>query len=123
MYLFTITLRRIHLGLRVVAETKEPSRARWPSVEEPLNLDPAALPEFVAGPEEVKDYGATLGRAVFAGEIRPAFERIRATAEARREPLHVLLSVEADELVPLRWERLCGPLDGDWRFLRLQQRT
>jgi hypothetical protein len=36
----------------------------------------------------------------------------------------VLVSVESEELKTLRWEWLCGPVDGDaWDFLSLDQRV
>src|SRR5690606_13753232 len=46
-----------------------------------------------------------------------------ASADTQQKPLHVLLSVEVEELREVRWERLCAKLDGGWKFLRLQQRT
>jgi hypothetical protein len=66
------------------------------------------------------DYGTVLGQALFAGPVRDAF--VQALA-ASGNALRVLLCVEADDLKALHWQRLCGPLDGGWSFLSLQQRT
>ena len=38
-------------------------------------------------------------------------------------PFECCLCVEDDGLKTLHWQRLCGPLDGGWSFLSLQQRT
>ncbi|MBK7829344.1 MAG: CHAT domain-containing protein [Nannocystis sp.] len=65
-------------------------------------------------------YGERLGRALFCGGVRDAF--IRALA-GRVDPLHVLLTLEADELRPLAWEYLCGPLGEGDDFLGLDQRV
>lgn len=65
-------------------------------------------------------YGERLGRALFWGGVRDAF--IRALA-GRVDPLHVLLTLEADELRPLAWEYLCGPLGEGDDFLGLDQRV
>lgn len=83
-----------------------------------LSLDPAALSAATADP---RAYGTVLGQALFAGpEVRSLFDRARERAEG---PLHVLLGVKDPELRALRWERLCGPVDGAWPFLLLDQRT
>lgn len=84
----------------------------WPEFEEHLrtsSLDPHA-------------YGTLLGEALFVGAIERVFARARG-AVASESPLHVLVSVDADELRPLRWERLCAPLDDRWDFLSLNQWT
>ena len=65
-------------------------------------------------------YGRVLGQALFAGPVRDAF--VQALA-ASGNALRVLLCVEDDGLKTLHWQRLCGPLDGGWSFLSLQQRT
>jgi hypothetical protein len=66
-----------------------------------------------------RDYGEALGRALFIGSIRDAFARsIRGG-----EPLHVMLSIDAPELRPLIWERLCGPQSNGFQFLGLDQRV
>lgn len=66
-----------------------------------------------------RDYGEALGRALFTGTIRDGFARsIRGG-----EPLHVMLSIDAPELRPLIWERLCGPQSNGFQFLGLDQRV
>ena len=66
-----------------------------------------------------RDYGEALGRALFIGSIRDGFARsIRGG-----EPLHVMLSIDAPELRPLIWERLCGPQPNGFQFLGLDQRV
>lgn len=81
-----------------------------------LRIDRVAL-TAKATPQE---YGTLLGQALFRDDVREAFVRARAASE---DHLRVLLSVEANELKVLRWERLCAPLDGGWSFLALDQRV
>ncbi len=65
-------------------------------------------------------YGRLLGQALFRDDIRDAFMR----AQARNDDLlRLLLFVEDPSARRLRWERLCAPLDGGWRLLRLAQRV
>ena len=66
------------------------------------------------------DYGCALGKSLFVGEVDRAFTRALAQAGDR---LHVLLFVEDEPLTRWHWERLCGPIDGAWDFLSLNQRT
>jgi hypothetical protein len=66
------------------------------------------------------DYGRMLGQALFEGQVLIAFLRARARSADR---LSVLLSVEDADLRSLRWERLCAPVDEQWRFLLFDQRT
>ena len=66
------------------------------------------------------DYGRTLGKALFRDDVRSAFDRALSQAGDR---LHVLLFVEDETLSAWHWERLCAPVDGDWDFLSLNQRT
>jgi hypothetical protein len=61
-----------------------------------------------------RDYGVMLGQALFQGKVRDAFLHACAQSE---DPLSVQLFVEAPDLSPLRWERLCAPLDEQWHFL------
>ena len=70
--------------------------------------------------QDAQGYGAILGQALFRDAVRDAF--FQACGDSEGE-LHVLLSIEADELRSLRWERLCAPLDGGWRHLALDQRV
>jgi hypothetical protein len=72
-----------------------------------------------------RGYGLALGRAVFDGPIRELFTAALADTPSG-ESLHVLLSLEAEPLRELRWERLVGPFgtaEADWDFLTLNQRT
>jgi hypothetical protein len=67
-----------------------------------------------------RDYGTVLGKGLFHDDVRDAF------VQSLREGggcLRVLLFVEAADLRTWRWERLCAPLDGQWDFLALNQRT
>ena len=102
---------------------------RWPVVVEQsragalplvkqgwLELDQARLlPQVVA-----QGYGRILGQALFQDDVRDAFVQALSVTDDR---LHVLLYIEADDLKTLRWERLCAPVDGQWQFLLLNQRT
>jgi energy-coupling factor transporter ATP-binding protein EcfA2 len=66
-------------------------------------------------------YGAALGQALFKDSIRDAFVQAR---NESADGVRVLLFVEAEELKIWRWERLCGPVDGNrWDFLSLEQRV
>src|SRR5262245_42135532 len=61
-------------------------------------------------------YGMILGQALFHGSIRDALMQARARSVER---IRVLLVVEAPELKPLRWERLCAPVrqGSGWRLM------
>jgi hypothetical protein len=65
-------------------------------------------------------YGRLLGQALFRDQVRDAFTRAQAKSD---DFLRVLLFVEDPSLRRLRWERLCAPLEGGWRLLRLDQRV
>ena len=67
-----------------------------------------------------REYGQILGQALFRDHLRDAFTRALSAAD---DDLHVLLFVEDDGAKSWRWERLCAPMDGDWSFLALDQRT
>jgi hypothetical protein len=124
VYTITLTVRQVGSDLRVVAETSEPGLTSGIRVEERLALDPTNLPdEFALTTADLRRYGQRIGEAVVHGKIFNAFDRIQGCADAGKQPLHVLLSVEIERLRAVRWERLCAPLDGGWKFLRLQQRT
>lgn len=71
--------------------------------------------------KKLKEYGEYLGKLLFKDDIDSAFT----TAYSKNENLRVLLFIEAEdnELKNLRWERLCAPMDGEWRFLRRDQRA
>ena len=60
-------------------------------------------------------------QALFRGKILEGFVRARAD---QIDGVHILLSVEAEDLEGWRWECLCGPTDaGGWEFLSLDQRA
>jgi WD40 repeat protein/energy-coupling factor transporter ATP-binding protein EcfA2 len=84
--------------------------------ESMLELDPQSLHGLEFDPLE---YGTLLGKALFVEDIRDTF----AQALARGERLRVLLTVEAPELRTLDWHRLTAPVNGQWRFLAIQQNT
>jgi hypothetical protein len=81
-----------------------------------LELDLEALATQVTP----RDYGTMLGQALFRDRIREAFLQARIQSEDR---LSVQLFVEVPDLRTLRWERLCAPVDEQWRFLLFDQRT
>ncbi|MBL8971940.1 MAG: protein kinase [Myxococcales bacterium] len=100
----------------------------WP-VEAVLQDRPRTIPAVIAGTLRIDDaelrslvdplaYGAYLGEALLRGAIRDAFVR----AIAGSSPLHLLISIDARELRPLLWERLCGPAGAGFGFLALDQR-
>ncbi|BCL39606.1 CHAT domain-containing protein [Nostoc sp. MS1] len=73
-----------------------------------------------------RKYGTILGKILFNDGIRDAFIQALASLEDSKNTekyLHVLLYVEANDLKELQWQKLCSPLDGDWDFLFLNQRT
>ena len=100
----------------------------WP-VEAVLQDRPRTIPAVIAGTLRIDEtelrslvdplaYGAYLGEALLRGAIRDAFVRALAGAS----PLHLLISIDARELRPLLWERLCGPAGAGFGFLALDQR-
>src|SRR5437868_3047804 len=128
MHSFVITVqRRVGDTWPVVAETSAGGDSLPVRGETSLRFEslPATTPETVHAHlvglfARPRAYGEALGRALFRDAVRDAF----ASALARSpEQLHVLLFVEDPELQSLRWERLCGPFDGGWQFLALEQRT
>src|SRR5262249_36940789 len=114
-HLFELTIQRGGGGRwPVVAERTAPGAFLPVRAEGFLELDKVSLE--VTEPEE---YGVILGKALFRGGIRDAFQKAR---EKGGGGLHVLVCVEDDELRTLRWERLCAPLDGEvWEPLALDQ--
>lgn len=101
----------------------------WP-VEATLHERARTMPAVITGSFCVDDqamrgivdpqvHGAALGAALFHGAVHDAFTR----AVRGKGPLHVLLSIDAAELRPLLWERLCGPQRGGFAFLGLDQRV
>ncbi len=99
---------------------------RWPVVVEQRRAG-SGLPvrregELALDPGELNprlrplEYGTILGRALFHGPARDAFVGIS------DEGPRVLLSVEAEELRTLHWQRLCAPGPRGWDHLTLVQR-
>src|SRR5687768_14192050 len=120
MHLLVLTVCKTGSKFLVVAEASDPGSSLPSRNKEPLRINLNTLPKHPRGWAELQQYGRILGRAVFHGNVLRAYERARTTAG--NEPLHVLLSVEAEELKPLHWERICGPANS-WDFLRLQEST
>ena len=117
MVTFEITIqRKSTVGWPVVVEQSAPGQFLPMRIEGLLQLDL----EILRAQRTPLDYGTALGQALFAGPVRDAF--VQALA-ASGNALRVLLCVEDDGLKTLHWQRLCGPLDGGWSFLSLQQRT
>jgi hypothetical protein len=114
---FAITIRsKVGASWPIVVElsgAKTPLPIRREGV---LELDLEALSTQVTP----RDYGMLLGQALFRDRIREAFLQARTQSEDR---LSVQLFVEAPDLRTLRWERLCAPVDEQWRFLLFDQRT
>jgi WD40 repeat protein len=72
--------------------------------------------------DQHRAYGTLLGQALFRGAIRDRFRAARGAASS--DGLRILLVVEAPDLRPLRWERLCAPSGPEgWDFLALDQTT
>jgi tetratricopeptide (TPR) repeat protein len=115
MHAFEITIqRRLGNSWPVVVEYSSPSTSLQQRAEGRLALDLDHMNAVTA-----EDYGQTLGKALFREQIAVALKRAQ---PADNELLHVLLFVEADDLKPLRWERLCVPVDDqNWSPIALQQ--
>lgn len=101
----------------------------WP-VTAILSEHPRALPVVsssrfaldlveLAGLADPRLYGVALGRALFTDDLRDLFLR----ASAGEAPLHLMLSLDAPDLRPLNWERLCAPRGGGMEFVGLDQRV
>jgi WD40 repeat protein len=69
-----------------------------------------------------KDYGHFLGQALFRDEVRDTFMGALYESE---DPLRVLLFIETShpQMRSLRWERLCAPIEREWRQLATNQRV
>jgi energy-coupling factor transporter ATP-binding protein EcfA2 len=117
MHTFQITIQRqVSEGWPVVVEQMAPGQFLPVRHESLVRLDVNALRSQPTSLE----YGTALGKAIFSGATHGAF--LQALA-ASGNALRVLLCVEADELKSLRWQMLCGPLDNEWSFLALHQRS
>jgi hypothetical protein len=87
-----------------------------------LQFDPETLNHHRIDP---RGYGTVLGQALFHDrQARELFVSARARTDG---PLHVLLSVEAEDLRSRFWGRLCAPLDAPgadgWDFVALKAGT
>jgi hypothetical protein len=121
MSTFEITIeRKTDAGWPVVVERTSPGAALRLRAEGALALGTEAESALLAAALEPRTYGAILGEALFRDDVRDAFARAR-TETTGDDRLRVLLTVEDDNLRPLRWERLCAPLDGGWDLLALNQ--
>ena len=85
-----------------------------------LEIDPKKLESLSPTSRE---FGQSLGKALFRDDIRDAFVRAVAEAKAADDSLRVLLFVEAEDLRTLHWEQLYAPLDRGWDYLLLNQST
>ncbi len=85
-----------------------------------LELDTKKLETL---PPTSREFGQALGKAVFRDDIRDAFVRAAAEAQAANDTLRVLLFIEAEDLRHLHWEQLHAPLDRGWDYLLLNQST
>jgi WD40 repeat protein/energy-coupling factor transporter ATP-binding protein EcfA2 len=123
MNTFEITIQRKEGdSWPIVAEYSHPDTLLPLRSEGRLQLsqeDFQELTSLLGGP---KQYGRKLGRALFQEDVRDAF--VRAVYDSE-EPLRVLLFIEASDLQlrTLRWERLCAPIENDWRQLATNQRA
>ena len=120
MNTFEIVIQRqVEDAWPVVAVHSRPDEFLPRRTEDRLQLDLEVL-ETLPDPAT---YGETLGRALFQDELRAALARAHSQADQDGEPLRVLITIEAEVLKPLHWERLWAPLDGIWDYLCLNQST
>ncbi|MFV9504801.1 MAG: hypothetical protein AB4911_09570 [Oscillochloridaceae bacterium umkhey_bin13] len=118
MNIFEITIQRKNGDTwPVIAEQSTADRLTPQRSEGQLAIDALQLRELEF---DALAYGRALGAALFHGVIGDAFRRALAQAEDR---LRVLLFVEAPDLLGLRWERLCAPIDDEWQLLATSQRA
>lgn len=124
MDIFEITIQyRQENGWPVVAERTRPSELPLRS-EGWLKLDEEYEVDLLSKQGNARDYGETLGQALFQDTLRDSYMAARSNTEDAKQPLRVLLVVEDPGLKPLRWERLCAPDgSGGWDFLALDQNS
>jgi hypothetical protein len=105
-------------GWPVVVERTSSGEAYRLRSEGALRLDDGARSALQNA--DPSAYGTVLGQALFRDQILVSFTeaRTKATPDDR---LHVLLTVEAEDLRNLRWERLCAPFGERWDLLALNQ--
>lgn len=95
----------------------------FPFDAEDLKQRLAALEEAATGfadaeaTRQVQDFGARLFNALFAGDIRSAYERSRQATIEHSQGLRVRLRINAPELATLPWEFLFDPIAGDFLAL------
>jgi WD40 repeat protein/energy-coupling factor transporter ATP-binding protein EcfA2 len=119
MNTFKITIQRKSTeSWPIVVERKQPGVLLPIRHESTFQLSQTDFEELYSLLGQPKDYGTFLGKRLFQGKVRTAFDS--ALGEST-DGLRVLLVVEDRELRTLRWERLCAPKDGHWDFLRLDQ--
>jgi tRNA A-37 threonylcarbamoyl transferase component Bud32 len=99
----------------VEAMVQEGSRTIRAGITGDFTLDEVAL--LAEG--DPRKYGELLAAALFTRSIRDAF----LASVTGTELLHLELSLDAKELRPLLWERLCGPGGAGFGFLALDQRV
>lgn len=66
-----------------------------------------------------RDYGLVLGRGLFREQILELFVSALATSGGR---LHVQLLIEDRQLRSIKWQRLCGRVNLEWRVLAADPR-
>jgi WD40 repeat protein/energy-coupling factor transporter ATP-binding protein EcfA2 len=123
MNVFEMTIQRKNADRWPIVVKYSRSQELLPQRSEGLlQLTPETLQELTRLQKRPRDYGRTLGAALFQDEIRDAF--VGALYESE-DPLRVLLFIEATDLEvrTLRWERLCAPIDDTWRLLATNQRV
>lgn len=91
------------------AELSSPELPSLPGGTLVLNLAELAAADADA-------YGRRLGEALFGeqGALRDAYQQARAFFTAQRWKMQLQLRLEAEELEPLRWERLQHPVGTRW---------
>jgi hypothetical protein len=118
-----IVQRKTESGWPVVVEESSPDSLSPLRHETSLTLTPDDLTALLLRLRDSQidpaGYGAELGRFLLQGDVRAAFDRARASSP---NGMRVLLTIEADDLRPWHWERLCVPDNGHWDLIGLEQR-
>ncbi|BBD60737.1 WD-40 repeat-containing protein [Nostoc sp. HK-01] len=128
MNIFKITIQRKYQdSWPVVVEHTKPGQLVTIRRQGILNINGEDdLVTLRALSSQPREYGTILGKTLFNDGIRDAFIQALASLEDSKDTekyLHVLLYVEAEDIKELQWQKLCSPLDEDWDFLSLNQRT
>jgi len=116
--LFKITIRpRVGDAWPVAIEQRSGGDYFPLGVQGSLSLDLTSLREIAL---DRRAYGTMLGHALFRDGVLEVF--VAALSRAR-ERLHIRLAIEDLSLRhEIAWGRLCAPIDGEWRYLHLNQR-